>query len=169
MRLCFLAPNIASAHGVVDELRSRGVTDTNIFVLAREGTELGDMPDASGAATSDFYPQLERGLAGGATIGLIGGLIAMRVAGGVLGGAALLLFGLLGATVNGLLSAIAGSAYPDSRLAHFQTAIEAGQVLIMVDVARADVEATEAAVKRRHAEVVVAGVEPAVPLVPKAD
>jgi hypothetical protein len=47
MRLCFLAPNIASAHGVVDELRSRGVTDTNIFVLAREGTELGGMPDAS--------------------------------------------------------------------------------------------------------------------------
>jgi hypothetical protein len=166
MRLCFLAPDIASAHGVVDELRNRGVTDTNIFVLARAGAELGDLPNAGDIASSDFYPQLERGLAAGATIGVIGGLIAMRVAGAVFGGAALLLFGLLGATANGVLSAIAGSAYPNSRLTRFEGAIEAGQILIMVDVARADAAATERAVKQRHPEVEVEGVEPPVPLVP---
>jgi hypothetical protein len=167
MRICFLAPSTASAHGVVDELRARGIKDTNIFVVAHEGTDLGDLPDA-GAVTSDFYPQLERGLAAGAAVGVIGGLVAMRVAGAVLGGAALLLFGLLGATVNGLLSAIAGSAYPDSRLGRFQQAIEAGQVLIMVDVARADAAATEEAVRQRHPEATFEGLEPHVPVVPRA-
>jgi len=42
----------------------------------REGTELGDLPAAGAIETSDFYPQLKRGLAMGGTIGLIGGLVA---------------------------------------------------------------------------------------------
>jgi hypothetical protein len=166
MRLCFLAADVAGAHGVVEELRARGISDTNIFVLARAGTELGDLPETGDIASSDFYPQLERGLAAGATIGAIGGLIAMRVAGAVFGGVAVLLFGLLGATANGLLSAIAGSAFPNSRLAKFEGAIEAGKVLIMVDVPRGEIEATEQAVKRRHPEVEVEGIEPRAPLVP---
>jgi len=167
-RLCFLMPDAASAHGVVDDLRRRGIADANIYVVARAGTELGDLPDAGDITESDFYPQLERGLAAGAVVGLIGGLIAMRVAGAVFGGAAIALFGLIGAGVNGVLAAVAGAAFPNSRLAQFEQAIEAGQVLVMVDVIGADAAQVEEALKRLHPEILFEGVEPRTPLVPSS-
>jgi hypothetical protein len=69
----FLVPDVGSAHGVIDDLRVSGISDANLYVVAREGTPLGDLPDAGDIAKSDFYPQLERGLAMGRTIGVIGG------------------------------------------------------------------------------------------------
>ena len=74
-RLCVLLPDLKTAHRLVDALRRRGIADSDIYVVANEGTELGDLPAAGAIETSDFYPQLKRGLAMGGTIGLIGGLI----------------------------------------------------------------------------------------------
>jgi len=158
---------VASAHRVVDDLRRRGTTDSNLYVVAQEGTELGDLPDAGVIAESDFYPQLERGLAAGAAIGLIGGLIAMRVAGAVFGGAAIALFGLIGAGLNGVLAAIAGAAFPNSRLTQFERAIEAGRVLVMADVPAAEIVEIERSLKQLHPEIEAECVEPHVPIVPR--
>jgi hypothetical protein len=166
-RLCFLTPDIDSAHRVVDDLRQREFKDEDIYVVAREGTPLGDLPDAGAIAESDFYPQLERGLATGGAIGVIGGLIAMRVAGAVFGGAAVLLFGLIGAGVNGLLAAAFGAGFPNSRLTEFEDRIEAGQVLIMVDVPKERVSEVNEQIKRMHPEAEIEGFEPPVPIMPK--
>jgi hypothetical protein len=152
---------------VVGDLRGAGISDANLYVVAREGTPLGDLPEAGEIARSDFYPQLERGLAVGGTIGLIGGLIAMRVLGAVIGGGAVLLFGLVGAGVSGLLSAIAGASFPSSRLAQFEKKIEAGSLLILVDATREQVPLVEAIVKKRHPEAEIEGFEPRAPLLPK--
>jgi hypothetical protein len=87
-RLCILVPNIDSAHGVVDDLRTAGFPEADIFVVANDDSALGDMPDAGAIEESDFYPQLTRGLAAGGVVGAVGGLIAMRLAGLALGSAA---------------------------------------------------------------------------------
>jgi hypothetical protein len=166
-RLCFLVPNLESAHGVVGDLRSAGIADSNLYVIAREGSPLGDLPDAGMIAKSDFYPQLERGLAMGGAIGVIGGLIALRVLGAVIGGGAVLLFGLIGAGFSGLLSAIAGSSFPNSRLAEFEQAVEAGHVLIMVDAAPERVPALERVVRQRHPELEIEHLESRAPILPK--
>jgi hypothetical protein len=166
-RLCFLVPNVDSAHAVVGDLRAAGITDANIYVVAREGTLLGDLPEAGDIAQSDFYPQLERGLAMGGAIGLIGGLIAMRVLGAVIGGGAVLLFGLIGAGVSGLLSAIAGASFPSSRLVQFEEEIEAGRLLIMVDATPDQSALVERIVKTRHPEAEIEGFEPRPPILPK--
>lgn len=165
-RLCFLLPDVDSAHGVVEELRGKGIADDLIHVVANENTELGDLPEGDSAANSDFYPQLERGLALGGTIGVIGGLIAMRVAGAVFGGGTVLLFGLIGAGINGILAAIAGAAFPDSRLTQFESAIEAGHVLVMVDVPVKEIPVIEKLVMDHHAEVEIETVEPHAPIIP---
>lgn len=165
-RLCFLLPNVDSAHGVVGDLRANGVADNRIHVLANENTELGDLPEAGLADESDFYPQLERGLAVGGSIGVVGGLIAMRVAGAVFGGAAVLLFGLIGAGVSALLASIAGASFPNSRLTEFESAIEAGHVLVIVDVGTKEVSMVERLVKDRHPEVEIEKVEPHAPIIP---
>jgi hypothetical protein len=163
-RLCVLLPNVESAHGVVDDLRARGIGDADIYVVANEATELGDLPDAGKIEESDFYPQLERGLAIGGSIGVIGGLIAMRVAGAVFGGGAVLLFGLIGAGLNALLAATAGASFPNSRLTQFEDAIEAGHVLVMVNVPVKDVGAIAKLLKKRHPEVEIEAVEPHTPV-----
>lgn len=164
-RLCFLLPNVNSAHGVVDDLRAMGIGDADIYVVANEATALGDLPDAGKIEESDFYPQLKRGLALGGAIGAIGGVIAMRVAGVALGGGAVLLFGLIGAGVNALLAAMAGASFPNSRLAQFEEAIEAGHVLVMVDVPEERVAAIEKLVEGHHPEIEIESFEPRTPIV----
>ena len=57
-RLCFLLPDVDTAHGVVDDLRGRGIGDADIYVVANDKIELGDLPDAGNIEKSDFYPQL---------------------------------------------------------------------------------------------------------------
>lgn len=166
-RLCFLLPNAGSAHDVVEDLRGRGIDDGQIYVIANEDTELGDLPEAGLDDTSDFYPQLERGMALGGAIGVIGGLIAMRVAGAVFGGGAVILFGLIGAGMNGILAAIAGAAFPNSRLTEFESAIEAGHVLVIVDLSNEEVPAVTELVKARHPEVEVITLERHTPIIPR--
>lgn len=165
-RLCFLLPDIDSAHGVVDDLRSAGFVDEDIYVLAKDTVPLGDLPDAGMIEKSDFYPQLTRGLAAGGAVGAIGGLIAMRLAGVALGGGAVLLFGLIGAGLSGLLAASAGAAFPNSRLQEFEEAIEEGHVLVMVNVPGERIETTEALIRQRHPELEIEHVEPHTPAVP---
>jgi hypothetical protein len=167
-RLCFLLPDVDTAHGVVDDLRGRGVADADIYVVANDKIELGDLPDAGNIEKSDFYPQLVRGLATGGTIGVIGGLVAMRVAGAIFGGGAVLLFGLIGAGVNALLAAMAGAAFPNSRLTQFEKAIESGSILVMVNVLETDVDEIDKLVKTRHPEAEIEGFEPHTPLFPHA-
>ena len=166
-RLCFLLPNVDSAHAVVGDLRANGIADNRIHVVANENTELGDLPEAGLGDDSDFYPQLQRGMAVGGSIGVIGGLIAMRVAGAVFGGAAVLLFGLIGAGVNALLASIAGASFPNSRLTEFESAIEAGHVLVIVDVGNKEASAIENLVKNRHPEIEVDKAEPHAPIIPR--
>ena len=165
-RMCFLLPNVTSAHGVVDDLRARGIADTDIYVVANENTELADLPDAGAIEKSDFHSQLMRGIAFGGAIGVVGGLVAMRVAGAVFGGGAILLFGLIGAGVNALLAAIAGASFPNSRLTQFENAIEAGHVLVMVDVPVEEMPAIEKTVTSRHPEIEIDTVEPHTPIFP---
>lgn len=165
-RLCFLLPDVDTAHGVVDDLRGRGIGDADIYVVANDKIELGDLPDAGNIEKSDFYPQLVRGLATGGTIGVIGGLVAMRVAGAIFGGGAVLLFGLIGAGINALLAAMAGAAFPNSRLTQFEKAIESGSILVMVNVAETDVEEIDKLVKARHPEAEIEGFEPHTPVFP---
>ena len=165
-RLCFLLPDVTSAHAVVDDLRARGIADADIYVVANETTELGDLPDAGAIEKSDFHPQLTRGLATGGAIGVIGGLIAMRVAGAVIGGGAVLMFGLIGAGVNALLAAIAGASFPNSRLTQFENAIREGHVLVMTDVPTSDLASIEKLVSSRHPEIEIETLEPHTPIFP---
>jgi hypothetical protein len=165
-RLCFLLPNVESAHGVVDDLRTAGFGDSDIYVVANEDIPLGNLPDAGLIEESDFYPQLTRGLATGGAVGVIGGLIAIRLAGVALGGAAVLLFGLIGAGINGLLAAAAGAAFPNSRLREFEEAIKEGHVLVMVNVPKQDIPKTEALIRERHPELEIEHVEPHTPVIP---
>lgn len=167
-RLYFLLPNIDVTHKLVDDLLLSRIEDRHMHVIAKEGTPLQDIREASPLQKSDFIPALEKGLVGGAYMGLLAGLVAavFPPAGLVIGGGVVLAIAAAGATVGGLMSSMVGVGLPSGRLEKFEAAIEAGEVLMLVDVPRDRVEEIETLVKKHHPEADIEGAEPMVPPFP---
>lgn len=166
-RLCFLSPDVEHASKVVADLKSNGIAETNIYALAGYGVAIDELPDA-GPEADDFLPAYERGIAIGGVGGLLAGLAALAFppAGVVVGGGLVLLVSLFGAGLGGLMTGLAGAAFPSSRIKQFETAIEQGKILIMVDVAKNDVEKFELLIKNLDPDVSIEGIEPPAKLIP---
>ena len=59
-----------------------------------------------------------------------------------------------------------GVSAPSSRLKEFETAIEQGQLMMMVDVPKSRVQEITELVKSHHPEAEVEGTEPVIPAFP---
>jgi hypothetical protein len=166
-RLCFLSPDLSHAGQVVEDLKINGIPEKHIYVLAKYGVNVDDLPDA-GPEFDDFLPGYKRGLELGGTAGLLVGLTALAFppAGFVVGGGLVLLFGLWGAGVGGILTGIAGGSFSSSKLKSFESAIDEGKLLIMADVPKKDVEKIEEMIKKLDPEVEIEGIEPSSTLIP---
>jgi hypothetical protein len=141
-RLFFLAPDVPSAHALVDELLLARIPEKHIHVLAREGTPLGDLPEAGIAQRSDLIPAIERGAAAGGTTGLIAGLVAVSLPGMAIipAGGIVIALAAAGALVGSWASSLVGVSVSSTRLERFKEAIASGQVLVMADVAQEHVQ-----------------------------
>jgi hypothetical protein len=166
-RLCFLLPDVKRTRIVIERLRAAGIGEANMMVVAKDGTPLDDLPEADVERT-DFYPNLERGLAAGGVIGAIAGLIVLRFSplGLILGGAAIPFFTLFGAGVSGFMGALGGASFASSRLTQFEDAVARGEILVVVTTAKDKVREIETLVKEAHAEAEFVGMEPHSPVIP---
>jgi len=167
-RVYFLVPDLAVAKRIVDELLLARVEERHLHVLAKRGTPLEDLPEASLLQKTDFVPAVQRGLALGGATGMLAGLVAVAlpatplvIAGGVLLGAS-----LAGAGVGAWLGGMVGMNIGNTRLAQFADAIERGALLVMADVPPARVEEIEERVRKHLPEVEIDGTEPTIPAFP---
>jgi hypothetical protein len=167
-RLYFLMPDINVTHELVKELLLSHVEERYIHVIAKEGTPMEDLPEASLLQKSDFVPAIEKGLTIGAITGVVCGLVAMAFppAGLVIGGGAVFAIGAAGAGVGGLMSSMVGVGLPSSRLEKFEDAINNGEFLVLIDVPRTRVDEIEAMVMKHHPDADIEGVEPMMPPFP---
>ena len=167
-RLYFLIPSVESAHQIVNELLLARIHSENIHVVAREGTKLGDLPEASFAQTSDLVPAMERGVALGGATGVLAGLVAVTFppAGLVLGGGAMLGIALMGAGVGAWVSGMIGINVENRQIHEFEQAIANGELLMMVDVPKSRADEITEMVRRHHPEAEVEGTEPTIPAFP---
>jgi len=167
-RLYFMLPDIDTAKTVVDELLLKRIDDHHIHVVAKEGAELGDLPEASLLQKSDFIPALERGLALGGITGALAGIAAVTFppAGLVLGGGAILGTSLAGAGMGAWMSGMIGLDVPNSQIDRFEAAIKQGEILMMVDIDKSRVEEIETLVQQHHPEADMGGTEPHIPAFP---
>lgn len=167
-RLYFLVPSVDSARKINDELVLARVEERHIHVIAKQGTPLEDLPEAHLAQRSDLIPALERGAAIGGMTGVVAGIIAVTFppAGLVLGGGAILATGLAGVGVGALMSSMIGVDAPNSRIQKFQDAIDAGELLMMIDVPKDRIEEIDDLVKSHHPEAEIEGTEPTMPAFP---
>lgn len=158
-RLYFVLPDVDSARRTADDLLLARIDDRHMHFLARRGTDLGELREAGYLMKTDVL----HGAGVGAGLGALGGLLL---------GAAMLLFPiagttphpgvpfvavLLGSLLGAWIASMAGSSVPNSRLKRFQRDIEAGKVLLMVDVPYRRVEEVRGTVSARHPEAVPAG------------
>ena len=169
-RLYFLIPDVNSAKTIVDELLLARIEARHIHIAAKDHHALvtSDLPEANLLQESDFVPAVERGLAIGGATGILAGVAAVALPGVglALGGGAILGIGLAGAGVGAWVSGMIGISAPSSRLTDFESAINEGQLLMMVDVPKADVEKITGLVKNHHPEAHVEGTEPVIPAFP---
>ncbi len=167
-RLYFMLPDVPSARVLLDVLLLARVGEKQMHFYAKDGTLLPDMPEASFVQKSDLVHGLESGMVIGGGAGLLGGilLVLFPPEGLELQMVAILLTALGGAMFGAWASGMAAAAIPNSRLKAFQAGIEAGQVLLMVDLPLGRVKEIEKLVAERHPSGRFGGVEPHIPAFP---
>ncbi len=167
-RLYFLLPDVDRARAVVEDLLLKRVEERHIHLLARRGTPLEDLPQATIAQRTDLVPALERGVTIGGATGALAGLVAVAAppAGLVLGGGAVLAMALAGAGFGAWASSLLGVSTPNSQIRQFEEAIERGEILMMVDVPKNRVEEIESLIRTHHPAAEIGGTEPNIPPFP---
>jgi hypothetical protein len=157
--LYFLLPDVASATRSADELLLARVEDRHMRFLAKRGTPLDPLHEAGYLDKTDMAHGAVVGLVLGGVIGAaVGALVVAYPPEGMSPELVAVLIGMLAGAGFGLLAAsLVGAAVPNSRLAQFQDELEAGQVLMMVDVPSPRVDEIAALVVSRHPEAVPRG------------
>lgn len=167
-RLYFTLPDVNTARTVVDELLLKRIASSHIHVLAREGIAMDDLPEASLFQKSDIIPAVERGLVVGGITGILAGIVIVSIppAGLTLSGGAILGAGLAGAGIGAWVSSMIGVDVPNTQIQQFENAIEAGEILMMVDIPKDSVAEIEALIYGHHPSAGAGGTEPHIPAFP---
>jgi len=154
-RLYFVLPDLASADTIQRELLLARVDAGHIHFLARDGINLGKLSVASLLQRSDLVHGLEIGLVAGGLTGMLSGLVISLypALGAMLGMGAVLLLGLFGAVVGAWASGMIAVSIPNSRLKGFQQALDAGRILLMVDVPYRRIGEIRELIRQHHPEV----------------
>lgn len=158
-RLYFVLPDVDSARRTADDLLLARVDDRHMHFLARRGTDLGELHEAGYLLKTDLLHGAGIGLGLGALGGLAMGALFLLspIEGTQPHPVSLLIAVLVGGALGAWVASMVGSSVPNSRLAQFRQDIEAGRVLMMVDVPYAAVEPIRQGVVARHPEAVPAG------------
>jgi len=167
-RLYFLLPDVESARKTANDLLLARVEDRHMYFLAKRGTDLGALHEASYAQKSDLMHGAGIGLGLGGVAGLLLGLVIVTYPpeGTNPQLIAVLVATLVGAVLGAWMASMAAAAVPNSRLKPFQEEIDKGKVLLMVDVPNQQVERVRGLVLGRHPEAVSGGQETRFPAFP---
>ena len=167
-RLYVVVPDMASAIQTANDLLLARIEDRHMHFLGKSGMSLGVLHEASVLQKSD----VRHALFLGAGLGALGGMVLavylrLNPIGDITFGAGTFLLSMLGGTAFGAwTSTLIGLSTPNSELRRFEAEVEAGKILLMVDVPVARVEEIEELIARRHPEAVDKGIEPSIPAFP---
>ena len=167
-RLYFVLPGLASAETIQRELLLARIDAGHIHFLARDGINLGHLSVANLLQKSDLVHGMEIGLMAGGLTGILSGLaVSLYPAmGEAVGMGAVLMLGILGAVVGTWVSGMIAVSIPNSRLKRFQHAIDAGRILLMVDVPFRRLGEIRQLIERHHPEAKDAGQDTQIPAFP---
>ena len=154
-RLYFMLPDTESCKKVVAELKSAGIPERHLHVVASLAVPLDNLPEASALQKTELTHGIEKGIALGGAAGLLGGMlvVAFPPAGLVVGGAALLAAVTAGGAGFGALAmGLISMDIHNKKLEAFERDIAAGHILLIVDVPKKDVEQWKQLIIEHHPE-----------------
>ena len=167
-RLYYLLPDSVSARRIMDDLLLARIEERHIHFLAKPGTSMEGLHEANFVQTTDVVHGFQQGALIGAALGCALGLFLVYYVipdPGWQVATVFLAMGL-GALFGAWVASMAGAAIPNSRHKAFTKEIEAGKILLMVDVPEHKVDDVHELVGRTHPEAVDKGVEVNVPVFP---
>ena len=164
LRMYVTLPDLESARKLADDLLLARIEDKRMHFLARRGTDLGELHQASYLQKTDAVNAAFRGGLIGAVMGVVIGVIivyAMKVQLG-----AVLIGALVGAVLGAWVSSMVGLQVGNSSLKDFEKEVAEGKILLMLDVPASRYEEVRAIIARTHPEAADRGNEPTVPAFP---
>lgn len=167
-RIYWLLPDRASSKRMMDDLLLARVDESHIHFVAHAETDLTGLHPANVLQTSDVVRAAQLGVVIGGVIGAIAGAVAalFPVVGNLPQWGSIGVLAVLGGLVGAWVSSMIGSSTPSHRLRRFEAAIEAGSILLMVDVPRSRVSEIESMLQAAHPEARFEGVDPDIPAFP---
>jgi hypothetical protein len=168
-RLYFLLPDLGSAIATGNDLLLSRIEDRYMHFLGRRGMSLGNLHEASYLQKTDVRQGAELGFVLGGAIGiLIGIYIYLTPPDGASFqlGTIVLISSVIGAIFCAWAGSLVAIAAPNSRLKGFAKDIEAGKILLMLDIPLAQVDDVKELVRSRHPEAVDYGIDTRVPAFP---
>ena len=168
LRMYVTLPDVASAKRLANDLLLARVEDRHMHFLARRGTDLGELHEASYLQKSDAVHGATTGLVIGGVVGVVVGLLLVYFPpGGVsVQLVAVLVAAVIGAALGIWIAAMLGLQVPNSQLKGFEQDIQEGKILLMLDVPAGRYEEIRQVIARTHPEAADRGSEPTVPAFP---
>lgn len=167
-RLYVVLPDLTDAIQAANDLLMARIEDRHMHFLGRRGMSLGGLHEASYLQKSDVRHALFVGAGLGALGGMLLGIyLKLNPIGPFTFDVGTFLLTTLGGLGFGAWCAtLVGLSAPNTRLKPFEADIEAGKILLMVDVPAGRVEEIEEMLKSRHPHSVDRGIEPSMPAFP---
>ena len=168
LRMYVMLPDLASAHKVANDLLLARVEDKHMHFLAKRGTDLGELHEASYLQKTDAVYGAFRGLIVGGGMGVLLGLLLVTFPppGIQVQLVAVLIAAIVGAGLGSWVSSMVGLQVPNSHLKQFDADLSEGKILLMLDVPATRYEEVRGIIARTHPEAADRGNEPAVPAFP---
>jgi len=168
LRMYVTLPDLASAKRLANDLLLARVEDKHMHFLARRGTDLGELHEASYLQKTDTVHGAFTGFVTGGVMGMVVGvlLVSFPPGGAAIQLVAVLIAAIVGAVLGTWVASMVGLQVPNSRLKPFEKDIEEGKILLMLDVPSSHYDQVHEVIKRTHPEAIDRGNEPTVPAFP---
>jgi uncharacterized membrane protein YeaQ/YmgE (transglycosylase-associated protein family) len=161
-------PDLASAKQLANDLLLARVEDKHMHFLARRGTALGGLHEASYIHKSDAVHGAFTGFVVGGIMGVVIGTILVNFPpqGVSLQFVTVLIAAVVGSILGIWVATMVGLQVPNSRLKPFDKDLAEGKILLMLDVPGGRYQEVHDIIARTHPEAVDRGNEPTVPAFP---
>src|SRR5690349_23011267 len=129
-------PDLASARKLANDLLLARIEDRHMHFLARRGTNLGELHEASYLQKTDAVHGAFTGLVIGGVVGVLVGLLLVYFppGGASVQLVAVLIAAVVGAFLGIWIAAMMGLQVPNTQLKGFEQELQEGKVLLMLDV-----------------------------------
>src|SRR6476659_4183692 len=136
LRMYVTRPDVPSARQLANDLLLARIEDKHMHFLARRGTDLGELHEASYLQKTDAVHGAFTGLVIGGIVGVLVGLLLVYFPPGGMSVqlVAVLIAAFIGAFLGIWISTMMGLQVPNTQLKGFEQELQDGKILLMLDV-----------------------------------